>query len=80
MEIMNDGEKMSSDKIRHTDVTQTGSMPRIEMEPRLQREAPEINMPELLDAESGSTTGEMPRVTTMPEDSKTQDEDAPKGK
>ena len=70
---------MPSDKVRNKDATQTGSMPRAEMEPVLQREIPQTQMPELIDTENGSTTGEMPTILVAPDD-KTQDVDSPSGK
>ena len=70
---------MSSDKVRHKDATQTGSIPRTEVEPILRREIPHAELPELMDIENGSTTGEMPSIFVAPAD-KTQDEDTPTGK
>lgn len=70
---------MPSDKVRNKDATQTGSMPRAEMEPVLRREIPQTKVPELIDVENGSTTGEMPTVLVATDD-KTQDEDTPAGR
>lgn len=70
---------MPSDKVRNKDATQTGSMPRTEMEPVLRREIPQAEIPELIDKDNGSTTGEMPSIFVAPDD-KTQDEDTPTGK
>ena len=70
---------MPSDKVHGKQTTQTGSMPRINMEPVLRREAPPMEMPEIIDTENGSTTGEMPTILIAPDD-KTQDEDTPAGR
>lgn len=71
---------MPSDKTRRQQATQTGLMPRIEIEPLLHREAPTPPLPEIVDDTDGAKTGEMPIVSNTAEDSKTRDEDTPKGK
>jgi len=71
---------MSSDKLRHKKITQTGSMPRSEIEPELNREAPPPSLPELRDEDQSATTGEMPIVSDRMEEDKTRDEDSPTGR
>lgn len=71
---------MPPDKLQTDKTTQTGSMPRIEAEPSLRREAPPPSLPELLDDHQSATTGEMPIVQLKDEEDKLRDEDSPKGK
>lgn len=72
---------MSSDKqLRRDETSQTGLMPRIELEPKLHRESPSPLLTELPDTENGATTGEMPAVIDEDSHSKTRDEDSPTGK
>lgn len=70
---------MSSDKVRPKNVTKTGSMPRAEIEPVLRRENERVELPEILDANNGATTGEVPAILIATDD-KTQDEDSPTGR
>lgn len=70
---------MSCDKTRHQETTQTGVMPRIEIEPKLYRESPTPPLPEIADDATSAKTGEMPVVIDSAEDSKTRDEDTPTG-
>ncbi len=70
---------MTCDKTRQQETTQTGVMPRIEIEPKLYRESPTPPLPEIVDDSTSSKTGEMPAVFDSAEDSKTRDEDTPSG-
>lgn len=72
---------MAPDKAYQRKSTQTGTMPRVDVEPILRREPPQAEseeLPELRDKDIGSTTGEMPTIFIAPDD-KTQDEDTPTG-
>ncbi len=71
---------MSSDKLRQNKVTQTGSMPRVDLEPILRREAPPPSLPELHNDENSATTGEMPVVIDTDTEDKVRDDDTPTGK
>jgi hypothetical protein len=71
---------MPSDKTRRQEATETGAMPQIEIEPLLHREPPTPPLPEIVDDAKGAKTGEMPIISDTGEDSKTRDEDSPKGK
>lgn len=72
---------MPSDKLHQTKITQTGAMPRAEIEPELlHREAPPPILPEIKDDENTATTGEMPVVLDADKGDNTRDEDTPTGK
>jgi|GEM_PF-2648878 len=71
---------MSSDKLHQNKLTKTGSIPRAEIEPSLNREAPPPALPELHMEEQSATTGEMPVVFNQDTEDKVRDEDSPTGK
>jgi len=71
---------MPSDETHNKEITKTGLMPRIELEPQLHRESPTPPLPEISDDTDGQKTGVMPIVLDTTEESKTRDEDSPKGK
>ena len=71
---------MSSDKTRRQEITETGALPSIELEPLLHREAPSPPLPEIIDKTKGAETSELPSIPDTLEDSETHDDDSPKGK
>lgn len=71
---------MLPDKTQADKTTQTGSMPQVDAEPALRREAPPPALSEFEDDHQIANTGEMPVVKNIDVEDKVRDEDSPTGR
>lgn len=68
------------DKVDPSDTSKTGMMPRVNLEPSLQREPPSPTILEFDKVDAGAKTGEMPIINDSSDNLGTRDEDTPDGK